>query len=143
GPMHHRRYPTPPPRLAMHRIGAKARLVPEENVCTLSLGHARQPRIALALPALNGLGISLISTLQWLLRREPQLGQQHAHCTQAQPNSKLLLNEQRDNAPRPQTKIEFVLARVTTVYPTTFLPRIEPARASTGRPRAQRTHATS
>jgi hypothetical protein len=58
----------------MDRVGAKSRFVPEEDVGALTLGAPGQRRIDLALPALDGLWIALIGTLQRLLRREPELG---------------------------------------------------------------------
>ena len=76
----------------------------------------------------------------------PQLGQQGPDGGDPQPNLELLLDQQRNNAARPQTEIEPVLARVTAVDPAkhlTFLRWRQCARPSGRQSRAQRAHATS
>jgi hypothetical protein len=47
----------------VHRIGPKARLVPESDLGLVPLGGARNRRIGLMLPADNRIGIALVGAL--------------------------------------------------------------------------------
>ncbi len=60
---HHRGLSLGPPGRAVHRIGPKARLVPEIDLGLVLLGAARNRWIRLTLPPLNGCGIALVGTL--------------------------------------------------------------------------------
>lgn len=79
GPRHHRGLAAYAPGLAVHRVGPKARFVPEQDLGTRALGLRSNPRVLLALPALDRLGVALIGALQRLLRRQPQPRQQITH----------------------------------------------------------------
>src|SRR4029453_6125503 len=135
--LHHRRFATAPPSLAMDSVSAKSRFVPEEDVGALTLGATGQRRIDLALPALDGLGVALIGTLQRLLRREPELGQQRADGGDSEAPPKLPPDQQRHNAPRPQSEVEPVLTRIATVDPAKHLALLRRGQGSRppGRPR--------
>src|SRR6516165_11594469 len=73
GTGHDRRVPSDTPGAAMHGVGAKTRLIPEEHLPALCSGLSRDRGIGLVSPPLNCLGISLIRPLQWLLRRQIEL----------------------------------------------------------------------
>ena len=141
GPLHHRRLAANAPGLAMHRIGAEAGLIPEEDVSALRLGLPGDGRVGFPLPALDGFRIALIGALQRLLRRQPELRQQFADRGQPKPDAKLLLDQLGHHRARPQTKVQAVLARVTAIDPAEHLPLLR--RRQTARPsrrfgRAQR-----
>jgi len=91
------------PRLAVDRIGANARLIPERDLGVGPFGMARNRGIRLALPACNRLGITLIRPLQGLLRRQALSRQQRANRAQAQPRAESLRHQFAHNLARPQT----------------------------------------
>ena len=62
----------------MHGIGTEPRLVPEEDLTAFHSGLSCNGRIAHALPALDCGRIALIGTLQRLLRRQIEPGEQRA-----------------------------------------------------------------
>src|ERR1019366_85799 len=66
-PIHDRRLTRQSPRLAMHGVGPKTRLIPKQNLCAVAFSLAGQRRIRLLLPQGYRLRISLIRTLQRLL----------------------------------------------------------------------------
>jgi len=77
----------------MHRISAKAGLIPEEHLPTLCLGLSRNGRIGLAPPSLDRRRISLIRPLQRLLRCQIELGEQRANCGETEADAKLPLDQ--------------------------------------------------
>ena len=117
----------------MHRVGPKARFVPEENVRALALGSTHDRGVYLVLPALDRLRVALIGALQGFLRREPEFGEQRANRSNAQADAKLALDQQRDDAPRPQPEVQSVLARVASIDPTKHLPLLRRSQTA-GRP---------
>ena len=114
------------PRLAVDRIGANARLIPERDLGVGPFGMARNRGIRLALPACNRLGITLIRPLQGLLRRQALSCQQGTNRGQAQPRAESLRDQFAHELARPQTKLEPVLPRIFPIDPAkhlSFLPR--------------------
>ena len=62
----HRGVALAPSGPTLHRISAKAGLLPEVDLGPFAFGLAGQRRIGLALPALAGFGIALLGTVQRL-----------------------------------------------------------------------------
>src|SRR4030095_11767763 len=130
---HHRSLAFPPPRRALHAIGAETRLIPKVNLRATGFGLLGHPRIGLALPPSNRFGIALVGALQRLLRNQAQLRQQLAHCRDPEPYSELALDQLCDDLARPQGKVESVLPRVLagdSAIPLPLLCRSKRARAS-------------
>src|SRR5712692_8126963 len=143
-PVHHRRLAAQPPGLAMHRVSPKPGLIPEEDVRALALGSTGDRGIDLALPALDRLRVALVGALQRLLRREPEFREQRANRSDTQADAELAFDQQRDDASRPQTEVQSVLARVASIDPAkdlTLLRRGQTARATRAAGRAQRPQA--
>ena len=110
------------PCLAVNRIGAKARLIPERDLGLGPLGVARNRGIRLTLPAVNRVGISLVRPLQGLLRRQALSRQQRPNRGQAQPHAESLRHQFAHDLTRPQTKLEPVLPRILPIDPVKHLP---------------------
>ena len=104
----HRRFASLRPGLAMHGIGTKAGLVPETDFSARHFGLLGDSWKGIALPALNGLWIALIGSLQWLLRRQVEFGKQTACRGHAQADVEFLENELADDISCPQTKIKTI-----------------------------------
>src|ERR1022692_3421759 len=120
-PIHDRRLTTQSPRLAMHGVGPKTRLIPKQNLCAVAFSLAG-----------HRLRISLIRTLQRLLWRQLQLRQQRADAGDSQINPELPLNQQRHDSARPQTEIQSVLPRIAAIDPPKDLSLLD--RGQTTRP---------
>jgi len=67
-------------------------------------------------------GVALIGPTQRLLRRDLQFRQQAAHRGQSQRLTHSLLDQVRDDAPRPQTEVKPVLPGVFAADPLPHLP---------------------
>ena len=137
---HHRGLPFGAPRRALHRIGAKARLIPEVDISLVSLGLPGNRWVSFPLPARDRLGVTLIGALQRFLRRQSHPRQQRSHRRQTQYHAETLGNKVTSDLARPQAKVETVLHRVLAVDPTKdlmFLSRCEAAWSSAGRLRRQ------
>lgn len=80
GALYHWRLAAHAPCLAVRGIGSQARFILEEDVCILPPGLRGNGRILLTLPFLDGFRVTLVGTLQRLLRRQPQFRQQPAYC---------------------------------------------------------------
>jgi hypothetical protein len=119
--MNNRRLASYTPCLAMHRVSAKSRLIPEEHFSPLCLGLAGNLRVRFTLPFLNGLRVALISPLQWLLRCQSQLGKQFTDCRQPKLDAELLFNQCHDNRTCPQAEVQAILSRVASIDPAEHL----------------------
>src|SRR3954465_7749493 len=106
-----------PPGLAMHSVGAKSGFVPEKHLRALYLRSTGNGRIGFQLPLLDGLRVTLIGTLQRLLRSQSQPRQQLAHCAYPKVHSKFLLDQLSHHAASPQPKVQAVLARIASIDP--------------------------
>ncbi len=122
GSLHHRGLAAQPPSLAVHGVGTKARFVPEQDLRPLALGLAGERRIGLALPAGDGLRITLVGALQRLLRRQFQLREQRTDRRDPQPEAELALNQHGHDSACPQPEVQSVLARIATIDPAEHLP---------------------
>ena len=76
--LHYRRLAANATRLAMHRIGQKSGLIPEEDFSPIRLGLAGNRQKRFPLPLLDGSRVTLIDLPQRLLRRQIQSSQQFA-----------------------------------------------------------------
>ena len=101
----------------MHRIGAKAGLVPEVDFRRLCLGLLRNDRERIALPAFDGYRIALIGALQRLLRRQSQFSEQTADRGHAQADIEFPQNQLTYGLSRPQGNVKTVLQRVLAIHP--------------------------
>ena len=108
--------------LAVNRIGANARLIPERDLGLGALGVARNRRIRLPLPADNHIGIPLVRPRQGLLRR--QASSRHHCCNrgQAHPHAESLGDQFAHNLTRPQAKVEPVWPGILPSDPVKHLP---------------------
>lgn len=121
------------PSSAMHRVSSKAQFVPEEDVRVLLTSPLGKPRIRVVPPAINCLGVALVSSLQWLLWRQIQPPQRRADRGHAQRDTELLLRQFANHASRPQPEIKPVLQRILAINPSEhqlFMRARECARAS-------------
>lgn len=117
----HRRFAPLSPSLAKHRIGTKARLVPERDFSAFCFGLLRNGRKDVTLPTLNGVRIALVGTLQWLLRREVEFREQTAHRGHAQADVEFLENQLSHDSSRPQGKVKAILHRILAIDPAKHL----------------------
>jgi len=128
----------------MHGIRPETRLVREIDVGCAALGSGRDFGIGLALPALDGFGVSLVRALQRFLRRQPQARQHSAHSRDAKLHAELLLNQHGRDLPRPQPEVQTVLPRALAIDPSEHLRLLrcrELARPTGRRARNQRAFA--
>lgn len=110
------------PRLAVDRIGPKARLIPEIDLGVGPFGVTRNHGIGLTLPAYNRVGITLGHPLQGLLRRQALSRQQRTNRGQAQLRAESLRNQFAYNRARPQANVEPVWPRILPINPAKHLP---------------------
>ena len=89
-------------------------------------GPPTQARISLLKPFFHRLRIAFIGTAKRLLRGDIQAGQQPAHRRELHADAKFLLDESRHDLPRPQPKVEAILARVFADNPTADLSALLP-----------------
>src|SRR5262244_1746344 len=110
------------PGSALHRIGTKARFIPEVDLRAHAFGRCRNARIDVALPSLDRCRVTLIGTPERLLGRQSQVGKQLADRGEAQSDAEPVGNQLANYEARPQTKIKSVLTRILTIDPTKYLP---------------------
>ena len=79
----------------MNGIGAKPRLIPEEDLATFRLGLLCNGWIGLAPPPLDRLRIALICPLQRLLWCQVELGEQFTNRRKAQCDAELSRDQVR------------------------------------------------
>src|ERR1019366_1400101 len=106
------------PSRPLHHIGAESGFVPEINLGAALFRPLCKAWVGVALPSFNCSRIALVSTLQGLLRRQSQFCQKLADGCYAKIGPKLVGDQLAHHQPRPQTKIETMLARVFAVDPT-------------------------
>src|SRR5262249_9193328 len=117
----HRRLALDAPGSALHRIGTKARFIPEVDLCAHTFGRGSNARIDVALPSLDRCRVALIGTPERLLGRQSQVGEQLADRSEAQSDAEPVGNQLANNEARPQTKIKSILTWVPTIDPTKYL----------------------
>lgn len=121
GGFDHGGMPLQPIGAAQIGFGTKARFVQKEDRGPMLAGPAAQPWVALLEPFFHGLRIAFIGPAQRLLRGDVQAGQQPPHRRELEADAKLLGNELRHDLPRPQPKVETILARILADDPTAHL----------------------
>src|ERR1700730_9633625 len=132
------------PCRSLHHIGAESGFIPEINIAASLFGPSCNAWIGVAFPCFNCSRVTLVSALQWLLRRQSQLRQKLADSRHAQVGPELVRNQLAHHQPRPQTKIETMLARIFAVDPAEQLLLLlgrETPRPARTLPRTQRTQA--
>src|SRR6266853_662807 len=121
GGLDHRRLPFESVGPAQIGFGAKARLVQKEDRGPVLAGPPPQARVVPRQPLLDRLRIAFVGPPQRPLRGNLQTGQQAPHGRELQADAKLFLDELRDDPPRPQTKVEAMLARILAENPPAHL----------------------
>ena len=108
------------PRHAVHRIGAKARLVPEIDLALVPLGGACD----------RGVGLALVGALHGFLRDQTLSSQQRADRGRAHAHTESLADQFSHAVPRPHPEVESILPGGLAVDPAKHLPLLrglEPA----------------
>jgi hypothetical protein len=101
----------------VHGIGPKPRLIPEIHFTARGFCLFRNGRKPCVPPRLNRLGIALVSSLQRLLRRQPQLRKQFSYRRHAKPDVEFPRDQAGYHRPRPQPEIQAILTRIATIDP--------------------------
>ena len=93
-------------------VRANTGLIGEVDGRALIFGGGPDRRVLLALPALDGLRILLISAVQRPLRREPELAQKPANAHHRQRHPEFPADHLADHLPGPQRELELHLPRI-------------------------------
>src|SRR5690606_15003784 len=107
--LHHRGMAAYAPSLAMNSVCTKPRLVPEKYFRALGFRLSGNRRIGFSLPLLDCLRVPLVGTLQWLLRGQSKPCQQLTYRSNAEVNTKALLDQLTAHGAGPQPEVQAIL----------------------------------